>query len=225
MAVTVETTSGPSVNVAASLTFSHTITSAVGLFVGAASADAGITISATFNGTALTVLWDIDANTVYHVAGLLMVNPASGAHNIVVTFTDASGPTTVLAGGVGLLGLVSSSVAAAHRTVYTNTPASAPTVTVVDSQSGDLVIDSAVTFNTSIAVGAGQTSRVEVDNGAGSTISWGVSTESATGGNTVMSWTGGAFSGSGATALIASGGGGGFFGSPLMAIQAGRGNL
>lgn len=207
MAVTVEgtptQTAGATVT---SVTWSYTA-GGDGLFVGGAmQRSSGAFSSCTFNGTSMTELWDVIDDLVAQIAtGYLLIAPAAGAHNVVLT---ANGTADLLWGGaVGLSGLEQSSIGAAHRTIYSNNSAggagTGPTVTVVDSASGDLVVDSAVTLNATITVGTGQTSRAEDDAIAGGGSSGGVSTESATGGNTVMSWTGGSFWACGATALIA----------------------
>jgi len=205
MAVTVESaTLATAVASASSITFPHTCTAAVGLFVGVGNQSPQAVTGITYNGVAMTMLWDkVDDLGIQRSAGALMVNPAAGTHDVVVTF--AAAVDIGVAGAVGLLSLETSSVANAHRTVYTanETAGGAPSVTVADSQNGDLVIDSAVTFSITIAAGAGQTSRAEDDAIAGGGSSWGLSTESATGANTVMSWTGGSFWATGATALIA----------------------
>jgi len=208
MAVTVEGTSttGTAV-VASSITFSKTVgATATGLFVGAGNTYAA-TNTATFNGDSLTELWDAnDTVAEQRASGYLMVTPDITTGNVVVTWAASC---TGNAGAVSLAGLETASVAAAHRTVYVaDDLGSAPTVTVADSVSADLVIDSAATFNATITVGTGQTSRCEDDAIAGGSTSWGVSTESATGANTVMSWTGGSFACTGATALIAAAAGG-----------------
>ena len=212
MAVTVVDT--PTVGeavVASSITFSYTTgATATGLFVSAANGSAvKATSTVKFNGTDLTELWDLnDSQPFCAVSGYLMVNPAITTANIVVTW--AAAVDAGIAGAMSLAGIETSSVAAAHRTVYTATDAAHavadPTITVVDSENGDLVIDAAATWNATIAVGAGQTSRTEQDNIAGNNISWGASTESATGASTVMSWNSGAstYWCQGATALVAS---------------------
>jgi len=194
---------------ASSLTWSHTC-GGDGLFVGAAIfADPARTASSvTFNGDALTELWDfIDTfwgnctNT-----GYLMCAPDAATANVVVTFSAAG--DNLAAGAVGLSGLATP-VASAHRTAYKND--NGKTVTVVDSVSADLVIDCFFSYGTVISAGAGQTSRCEYDNFDGSGWSFGISSEGATGANTVMDWT--SNSGGpdciGATALIPAAEGGG----------------
>ena len=175
MAVTVEgtPTTGAAVVSASSITFSHTVgATATGLFVGAGNQNQ-LTSSVTFNSDLLTELWDVTDDTAGQKAsGSLMVSPDIVTGNVVVTWAAAA--DIGVAGAVGLAGLETASVAAAHRTVYTaNNLGSAPTVTVVDSVSGDLVIDSAVTFGSTIAAVAGQLSRCEDDAIAGGSSSWG----------------------------------------------------
>ena len=209
MSVTVEGTPTQAAAAAAiSVTWSHTA-GGDGLFVGGVIDRTNGFASCTFNGAPLTELFDQPDNGAgsHAAGGYLMVAPAAGAHNVVLTGSIT--PDVIWGGAVGLTGLEQSSVANAHRTVYVNGAGGAggPTVTVADSQSGDLVIDCAGTFNTTIAVGSGQTSRVEDDSIVGGAISSGVSTEGATGANTIMSWTGGSYWAIGACALIAAAGG------------------
>ena len=211
MAVTVvgTPTSGGDFSVA-SITFSNTA-SGNGLFVGVVATDAGSnTYTATFNGDGMTQKWtqqETGAGTCRSV-GFIMVAPDAGAYNVVVT---ASGSVTMIWGGaVGLDGLDQTTPT---RTVY---KVADKTVTVVDSVSGDLIIDTCGTYNSTIAVGAGQTSRVEEDAFGEGSISMGLSTESAVGANTVMSWTGGTYSAIGAMALIAAAAGGSIVPQAMM---------
>jgi hypothetical protein len=232
MAVTIDgtpTTSATAFNTN-TITFSHTVSgSATGLFVGV-GLDQDIRVSGvTWNGSAMTELWDLGSTGIVATAGYLMVSPAAATANVVVTLASTNTENSV-AGAVSLAGIVTSSVAAAHRTVYTANDGAggAPSVTVVDSQSGDLVIDSVSGYvGSAITVGTGQTSRCEDDDVAGNGRSFGVSTESAAGSNTVMSWTTPTIWVIGATALIAASGGstsGGpaFDGRTFRSLTAGR---
>lgn len=148
-----------------------------------------------------------DSGTTNRIAGLILLNPDSGTHDLVITYSaSASGMQT---GIVGLTG-VNQTIGSAYRTVPTITNGGGggqPTITVTDSQSGDLCIDTCVVFAATITVGAGQTSRVETDNIFGSSTSWGISTEAASGASTVMSWTGSTTNSIGAAALVPAAGG------------------
>ena len=190
-----------------SLSWSHTCSGservlfvAVGYQSGAAT-----TCTATYNGVSMTQLWNKrDDLNVQSSVGFFLIAPATGTNTVAITLGVA---VDISAGGsVSLTGVDQST---AHRTVYTANEAGggAPNVTVVDSQSGDWVLDGAITFSATIAVDASQTSRVENDAIAGGGSSFGLSSETATGGNTVMSWTGGSFWAIGATAFFPSGGG------------------
>jgi hypothetical protein len=205
MAVTVEGTPSQSyIWDVASLTFSHTC-GGDGLFVGVGlnTSDPDIN-TVTFNGDSLTEKWEQKDTEggVSACAGYIMVAPDAGAHNVVVTLSVSTG--YIWAGAVGLTGL---DQVTPTRTAYKSAVSGAggPTVTVVDSVSGDLVIDSVVTYNDTIAVGGGQTSRAEEDGL--SSRSYGISTEIAAGADTVMNWTGGTYWAIGAMALVEAGGG------------------
>lgn len=203
MAVAVEGTPTQFADVSVvSLTWSHTA-GGDGLFVGVGiGGDPLDTVdTVTFNGDSLTEKWeqrDTGAST-YTCAGYLMVAPDAGAHNVVATFSRSQ--AVAWGGAVGLSGLHQTTP---NRTVY---KAADKTITVVDSQSGDLVIDCCVTYNLTIAVGAGQTSQIETDSVAGGNMSIGISTEPASGASTVMSWTAGDYNAIGAMALVAAAGG------------------
>ena len=206
MAVTVEGTPTQAVGASvASLTWTHTA-GGDGLFVGGANQSPQVFSTCTFNTDALTELWDAADNIgIQQSCGYLMVAPDAGSFSVVLT--AAASCDLLWGGAVGVTGLATP-VASAHRTVYTNNEAGggAPSVTVADSVADDLVIDCAITFSTTIAVGTGQTSQVEDDSLAGGGSSAGISTEVATGANTVMDWTGGVFWVTGATALVAAAG-------------------
>jgi hypothetical protein len=199
MAVAVEGTPTQVTDYGSSLTFSHTC-GGNGLFVGAGSPNDATTFSSiTFNGDSLTEKWD-EGYSMQDVAGYIMVAPDAGAHNVVVTATATA---WLWAGAVGLTGLHQSTPT---RTAYAASGGSGgPTVTVVDSQSGDLVIDCAGVEQTTITVGAGQTSILKQEGMVGR--SYGISTEPASGANTVMSWTANAYWSTGAMALVAAAGG------------------
>jgi hypothetical protein len=200
MAVTVEGTPTQYAEYSASsLTWSHTA-GGDGLFVGIGQQENINVTGVTFNADALTEKWDF-YNTANRTTGYIMVAPDAGAHNVVVSLASSSG--TAWAGAVGLTGL---DQATPTRTAYTDADSD---VTVVDSQLGDLVIDCCMTYNLTIAADGSQTVQVEDDSILGSDSSAGISTESATGANTVMSWTGGTYSAIGAMALVAAAAGGG----------------
>lgn len=203
-AVTVESSTKASAVVANTITFSHTCTAATALIVVINCETNNTVTSCTYNGVAMTQIWSRNGGSgVVHSDGWMMVNPASGAHNVVANFTS----DTANAAAIGFLGTVTSSVAAAHRTVYTAVDGgSGPTVTVTDSVSGDMVVCGAATFNGTITIGGTATNQQSQNATAGGAMSWGLSTQVASGASTVMSWTGGAANGTGATSLIAASG-------------------
>lgn len=203
-AVTVES-SAKSGAVSNTKTQAFTCTAATALFITIATISSSDSISVvSYNGTDLTQLWSKQAGAGVALSlGYMMVNPSTGSNNVIVTFSASTAFEFVM---VALLGTDTSSVAATHRTVYTASDvANGPSVTVADSQSGDLVIDGCVNYNVGLTVGAGQTVTQQQDSFQGSSRSMGSSTESASGANTVMSWTAttAAFNATGATALIA----------------------
>lgn len=205
----------------AALSWSHTCTGSDRvLFVGVAyQSGAGTTCTATYNSVSMTQIWNKrDDLNVQSSVGFVLIAPATGANTVAITL----GATVDAAAG-GSVSLTGVDQSTAHRTVYTNNEAGggSPNVTVVDSQSGDWVLDCAVTFAATIAVGTSQTSRVENDAISGGGSSFGISTETAAGGNTAMTWTGGSFWATGATAFFASGGGGGRASKNIRAFPLG----
>ena len=208
MAVTVEGTPTQAFGTASSLTFSYTA-GGNGLFVGIASQGSPPTItSVTFNADPMVELWDVPSDdTIIAGGGYIMVAPDAGAHNVVITISET--PDLLWGAAVGLDGLDQTTP---NRTVYTeNLSTTSPAaVTVADSESGDLVIESTTCNVSTITVGSGQTVRAQDNAIGGGGQSAGTSTEPASGANTVMSWT---FAGGplrlvvGATALVASAGG------------------
>lgn len=206
MAVTVEGTSTEGyIEASASITFSYTA-GGDGLFVGVATYTGTRINSVTFNADAMTEEFDFSdgATGAVGIASYIRVAPDAGAHNVVVT--AASSVEAIWAGAVGLTGLHQTTPV---RTIYTepNDAGEAnPHITVVDSENGDLVIDATMTLNATIAVGAGQASWIEEDGAYFANFSCGISTESAVGANTAMTWTGGTYWAIGAMALVAAAG-------------------
>lgn len=211
-AIAQDATAGTSAVTVASISWSHVTASGGVLVVTVGYQGASTTVAATYNSVSMTQLWnkrdDIDLQG---TAGFVLHNPSTGSNTVAVTF----GATVDLAAGgsVSYTGVVNSSAAATHRTVYTanesNTPGTTATVTVADSQSGDLVLNSVIIFS-GAGITSGQTSVVEADPISGGSSAYGMGSASASGANTVMSWTsGGSFWAIGATSFIPSGGGGG----------------
>jgi hypothetical protein len=194
---------------AASITFAHNAGTGTdrALVVGVGYSSASRTVTATYNSVAMTSLWSQHESTASSGgAAFKLAAPSTGSNNVVVTF---SASVDIGAAGASTHNGVDQTTV--NRTAYTatGTGSGAPSVTVADSQSGDVVIDAVTSFVNAITAGTGQTSRAEDDAIAGGSHSFGMSTESATGANTVMSWTGGTFWVIGATALIPAGASGG----------------
>lgn len=193
-----------------SVTQSYTVTTEDCIFAGTFFQLASGTVSAaTYNSETMlsgngAKLFDggNDGGTTNRIAGLILLNPDTGTHDLVITYsTSASGMQT---GIVGLTG-VHQTIGSAYRTVPTITSgggSTQPSITVTASASGDLCIDVCVVSAATITVDASQSSRVEVDDIFGSSTSWGISTESASGASTVMSWTGNTTNSIGAAALV-----------------------
>ena len=165
-----------------SLTWSHTCTGTnLALLVIVASRAVAVT-GVTYNSVPLSNLWAVqDSGNQERSEGWILVAPATGAHNVVVTLVGSSGD---LLGG-------SESYVDVHQTTPTGTAATnsnnfsnAPTVDVT-SASGELVVDGVAARSSLTAVGAGQTQRVNLTGGADSVGG----SEEAGAATVTMSWT------------------------------------
>lgn len=175
---------------ASSITWSHTCTGTDrALIVAIGFYDASVTVSGvTYNGVAMTEEWDTVDTTfsAARSAGYSLAAPATGANNIVVTFSAAA--DVGAAGASSWTGVQQSDPT---RTAYTangydDTNPYGATVTVVDSASGDVVVDSVFTFTPTVV--ANLTTRSETDNAGGDNKSHGHQSTAASGASTVMSW-------------------------------------
>jgi hypothetical protein len=213
MAIAFGAVSGVTGVAVASLTFSHTITAGAVLVVAAAyMGDVPTVTGVTYAGVALTALGAFNDSS----SGLLCKNslwmlhtPASGANNVVVSFS-AAGAGVNAAHAVSYLGVVNSSVAAGHRTVYhagDGGGGAGVNVTVVDSVNGDWVIGSCSNYLASaLSVGATFTSR-RFDTGiGGGSNAYGTEDKLATGASTSVTFTNDGYCTNMAMALIPSAG-------------------
>lgn len=136
--------------------------------------------SLTYNGDALTKLdTQIDADD-QAVEIWYLVNPDTGTNNIVGNLT---------AGTEIVLGFTSWTCVNQSTPLGTQAKAAGSGTTPsvnVSSASGELVIDAVETFGGTLSVGAGQTQRINRNDGAGFLL--GTSTEAGAG-TVTMSWT------------------------------------
>lgn len=192
MAIAFDATSQNSTASGTSLTVSHTCTGSdlclyvgVATFQGSNPAFSAIT-SATYNGVPLTELGTFNYGTggVQRVTLLRLVAPATGANDIVVS--TAPNTCEIVVGACSFTGV--------HQSTPDGTPAGHGDSSVaasisddVSSDVGELVVDIVGAFNPgTLSDGAGQTERLNFNNGAG-VDSIGMSTEP--GAATVtMSW-------------------------------------
>lgn len=203
MALTLDTSTTTTFTNATSATWSHTIgtsKSRVGLFVAVANRDDasnGIppqSYSATYNSVAMTKAGEVLGDTGdISVAMFYMVAPASGAHNVAVSWSG-SYPGLGACYAISYYGvdqgspILSGSYTTTAEALATSISASVP------SRAGLIVLDimsMTLTFSTSetVTVGAGQT---EIFNGEiQRTVRMGYkgSYEPATSTSTTMSWT------------------------------------
>ena len=176
MAIAEDATSSATASSSSSLTFSHTCTGSERLLLVAVSHvvifdDVPGTQSVTYNGVSMTSIASTNISTGFgRVLTQLfrLVAPATGAHDIVVTFSKTAylGPTCAISyTGVDQTTPVD--------TGSTDNDATGGTSIVISSASGDLVLDcyGLGVSNVSEAVGADQTVEVSTDTGMGLYIS------------------------------------------------------
>lgn len=213
MALAFDAASGTSGGGVSSLTFSHTCTgSNLALFAGAGTSPSTPTVTATYNGVDMGASrWTVTEGTVsIRSTAFLLVNPATGAHNIVLT----ASATCDVFGGHGQSWTGADTASPIRGTPNTaaeeggNTTAS---VTEAEAQAGDIILCHIVGFSGAITIGgSGGTSRDEreaIDGGGyASAIS---SVDPATSTTATWTWAANGFWAIGALALKASAGGGG----------------
>lgn len=195
---------------ASSLTFAIDCTGCDGLFVCVYSDLNGtITVSSvTYNAVSMgAAKWNIPETQGAGIrsSGYLLVAPATGSNNVVVTLSGAA--DIVAASAVGVTGLHQSTP---NRTAVTGESTSTnPSISVSNATNGDFVIAGICCTGTSVV--AGQTSRDLLSNIAGANANLGVESADATGSQsmTYTLGTGAQIWAFGGMALIPAGGGGG----------------
>lgn len=186
------------------LTISH-INAGNFLFVGVSTyADTGIITGVTYNGVALTKIWDGDYGDSKNTSGWILgegdggsdAAPATGTHDIVVT---ASASKRIFARGLSYSGVNTTTPIGAVPSVVLASGTGAQTLSVtVASSVGDVIVDMVSSDSGAIAAGAGQEAHDVVDTSyliSGSSDKAGAAT------STAMSWTN--VTGGGATCGVA----------------------
>ena len=171
MALAFDAASGSSAGAGGTtLTYSHTTSgSNRGLFVGAGCLDSitaptipGVTYGGTPMSAAGSALADVATpNIEVRATGWTLIAPASGANNVIVTYS-ASGAE---------VGSCAVSFADVNQTDMDGTPATAsantattPATVDASSAADEIVVDFVYTAQDTVAAGAGQTSRNEQEN-------------------------------------------------------------
>ena len=200
MAVAFDATANGSGSAISSLTFAHTCTgSNLLLVVCVAWADTSVSgaslTSITYNGVALTQYSSngagVGTNEVWY-----LIAPSTGAHNVVVTWTNvnpAEAPSTNgVAGSLSFTGVDQTTPlgTAAQATGSSTTPS----VTLTGASASNFVFDallvsSAASAQPTITVNASQVQRWQVKvGGAGFRIAGAGSTKASAAGSVTMSW-------------------------------------
>jgi hypothetical protein len=156
-------------------TVSHTCTgSDMVLFVnvGCVGDSASVT-GVTYNGDAMTAVFDVDAANSYNASGWVLANPDTGTHDIVVTYVGDRTYKCICA--VSFTG--------ANTTTPIGTPAYSSSSSInVTAETGDIVIDSIYANATDVAAAEGQTERFDAYTKFGCSTKAGEAT-------TNMAWT------------------------------------
>lgn len=163
-------------------TWAHTCTgSNLILIVGLAFRSTVSSVSVTYNGVAMTSVGDTAAGPTGGVVYMFrLVNPATGANNVVANWTTAS---NMVGGSMSFTG-VSQSDPIGTPTTATGT--ASPATTTVSSATGELVVDALSSNAVLPSVGADQTTRY------GPTLStnvYGAGSTEAGASSVTMSWT------------------------------------
>jgi hypothetical protein len=226
MAFGVEAVGGSS-NTSGNLTVSFTITAAnlllVGVGVGSTGGGAdpmGIISGVTYNGVAMTLVSGStsDDNTYEGTAWWRLDTPDTGTHNVVVARTTGGDL------GCGIVSFTDASLTLRTPSIANNTTTN-PSVTVADTASGDIVVSSCANDNDTAAI-TQSGSLIAEQEGVGGDSDFNFQYQTASGANTVCSWTD-AGSGSGwaasgfAVRASGGGGGGGASGRDLMLMGIG----
>lgn len=179
-------TSGTGVG-AASLTFSHTATggSTSVIFVNANSGTTGshgVVTGITYNTVSLpTKVWAAtESGLQYRTEGWYLLQPAAGAHNVVVTYTTGSGGDDAGAGAISFTGVDQTTVQ--HNSTTKEQTSATPSITIT-SATGDVVLatiatDSSTLTTTSPATEAWKAVNVGSDSSFGSSTTSGAASVS-----------------------------------------------
>lgn len=170
-------------------TLSCTVNEASPFFVGV-TFDTSTVTDVTWNsgsmGAALST--KIDSAGTNKIAVYGIKSPATGTHNVVVTWAGNVGGANIFC-----LSTTGGDTVTGWRTIYSrvgDADGTGPGITVVDSQNGDLVIHAAQVFGSTITFDAGEdTTNTEDDAINGGSNSAGLSTKSATGASTAVGCT------------------------------------
>jgi len=138
--------SGTGALTASSLTWSHTVGAGTNMALFAAAdtgmgtADLTVTTTATYNGVAMTSIGRCAANGSGsgYAELFMMINPPSGAHNVVVTVNKSI--TSIVGGSVSFSGVHQTQPYRNANTAYGNSTSMSLTI---PSQTGNMVLSSA----------------------------------------------------------------------------------
>lgn len=174
------------------------------------------TTGVTFDGVAMTQLQastDNSGGVDASLSAWVLHNPTTGsAKTVTATFSGVELTLSVKGHAISYTGVANGSAAATHRTIFSGGDGggAGADLTITDSQSGDVCVGSVCNFDlgNNATLSANQTNR-RTDNNI-DTSGYDLSTQdaSASGANTVLSWTNDEFTTCIGFALIPSGGGG-----------------
>ena len=200
------TTTATPVASSTTITWNHTCQAGSVIVVRSAWGQGNQSATATYDGEAMTELYDTPDSLPQNRAGAWILAAGANCDNtsnpVVITYSSA-----VDLAGANASSYTGVDTATPNRAVFTASgQTTGATVTVTNAQSGDWVLDTAAVLATTLTPDASQTIEWEDDAIAGGGTSGWASRETATG-STVMSGShGNAFWTIGAFALIPAGG-------------------
>lgn len=187
------------VNTVSSITWSHTVTDntngilVVGVGIRNSGADTNGVQSVTYGGNACTLIRaDEYFNSASKSSALLyLVNPPTGANNIVVTFSGSI--WRAIGYGASYIGADTSSPIGAHNG-QAGATGNNPSTNITTLNDNSVIFDACFVRAPTVSSGTpagGQTERCDQTNGATYTLLLGSTKVQATAGGTSMSWTNG----------------------------------
>jgi len=141
----------------ANKTFSHTVSGANRvLYVGVASYGSAVS-GVTYNGDALSEVWNTSRASAYYSSGWILVAPDTGTHDVVVTYTGTASAWQDQ--GISAISFTGANQTTPNGTAVTANNYSTSASVTVSTGVGEIVVDAARAGN-GLTVGSDQTRRL-----------------------------------------------------------------